>query len=106
MDISDPHVEHRKRLRKIQGDALAAVVGMCTSLLSIYWTVTHGLPFKTYFFEGTARVIVVLTALIYIFAQRLALSNCFLRWKISGRTLRLDLERRRLLMQDEKSPSE
>jgi len=106
MDISDPHVEHRKRLRKIQADALAAVVGICTSLLSIYWTLTHGLPFKTHFLEGTTRAIVVVTALIYIFAQCLALSTCLLRWKISGRTLRLDLERRRLLMQDEKSPPE
>jgi len=104
MYISDPNVKHRKRLRKIQVDALAAVVGMCTSLLSIYWTLTHGLPFKTYFLEGTTRTIVVLTALIYIFAQCVAIFTCMLRWKLSGRRLKLDLEQH-LLMQSENSAS-
>lgn len=69
------HAEHRKRLRKIWANALSSIVGICCSLLSIYWTVTHGLPFKAYLLDGAARTVVVLTAAIYILAQLLALAH-------------------------------
>lgn len=86
------HAEHSKRLKKIRTDALGAVVGICTSLLSIYWTVTHGLPFKTYSFDGVARALVILTAVMYIFAQCLAIGTCVIRSKLSTSTLRRHLK--------------
>jgi hypothetical protein len=101
MEISEYlHIEHRKRLRKIQADALVAIAGTCTSLLSIYWTVSHGLPFKAYFLDGVARTIVVLTALMYIFVQYLALSTCLLSWRLSALRLKKDLNQHFLSRQN------
>lgn len=93
MDTSDSlHSDHSKRLKNIWVDAFWAFVGICTSLLSIYWTVTHGLPFKTYAFDGVARTLVILTSVIYIFAQSIAIGTCILRSKLSTSTLTRDLK--------------
>lgn len=93
MGTSDSlHAEHSKRLKKIRADAFGSIVGICTSLLSIYWTATHGLPFKTYSFDGVARTLVILTAGMYIFAQCIAIGTCILQSKLSTATLRRDLK--------------
>ena len=97
------HAEHRKRLRKIWADALSSIVGICCSLLSIYWTVTHGLPFKAYLFDGAARTVVVFTAAIYILAQVLALATCRLRSKNSALLFKKHSLQHALSQQDDAS---
>lgn len=90
-DTSLPHKNHRQRANKIYADGLSAIFGIFFSLLSIYWTATHGLPFNSNFIsEEISKGIIILTSVIYIIAQIFKILTC--RHQLKGSKLILQTE--------------
>ena len=90
-NASLPHKNHRQRANKIYAEGLSAIFGIFFSLLSIYWTATHGLPFKSFLIsDEISKAIIISTSALYIFAQIIKILTC--RQQLRGSEIILQTE--------------